>query len=211
MSNRFLESCRTAAAVIAGSSSKLSGAGIARTVMLRLTKVAIGVLLMAGLSTLRLEAAGPAAIPIVDQRGGTFSLAALPQRFVAVTFVASRCADACPIANALFAKLQKRIIQSGRSLALVTLTLDPDFDTPFVMSKLGASFNADPAVWHLASGKPANIRGLMHAFGVAVQPDEKGIPDEHTSAVYILDTQRKLRTILLLSTSLPDDVFAATQ
>ena len=179
--------------------------------MLRLRKVAIGVLLMAGLSTLRLEAAAPAAIPIVDQRGNTFSLAALPQRFVAVTFVASRCADACPIANALFAKLQKRIImQSGRSLALVTLTLDPSFDTPFVMSTLAASFNADPAFWRLASGKPANVRGLMHAFGVAVQPDERGIPDEHTSAAYILDSQRKLCTILLLSTSLPDDVFAAT-
>ncbi len=189
-------------------------AGIARTAMLRFTKVAIGVLVMVGSmvgsSTLRSEAAGPAAIAIVDQRGDTFSLAALPQRFVAVTFVASRCADACPIANALFAKLQKRIMLSGRSLALVTLTLDPSFDTPFVMSTLAASFNADPAVWRLASGKPANIRSLMHAFGVAVQPDKKGIPDEHTSAVYILDDQRKLRTILLLSTSLPDDVFAAT-
>jgi len=185
--------------------------GVAKATMLRLAKIAIGVLLMAGVSTSRLEAAGPAAIPIVDQRGNTFSLAALPQRFVAVTFVATRCADACPIANALFAKLQKRITQSGRSLALVTLTLDPSFDTPFVMSKLGASFNADPAVWRLASGKPGNVRGLMHAFGVTVQPDDKGIPDEHSSMVYILDGQRKLRTILLLSTSLSDDVFAATR
>jgi cytochrome oxidase Cu insertion factor (SCO1/SenC/PrrC family) len=185
--------------------------GIARNAVPRLTKVAIGILLMVGLSTLRPQAAGPAAIPIVDQRGNTFSLATLPQRFVAVTFVASRCADACPIANALFAKLQKRIMRSGRSLALVTLTLDPSFDTPFVMSALAASFNADPVFWRLASGKPANVRGLMHAFGVAVQPDEKDIPDEHTSVVYILDAQRKLRTILMLSTSLPDDVFAATQ
>jgi cytochrome oxidase Cu insertion factor (SCO1/SenC/PrrC family) len=204
----IFESCRTKAAMIA---RPASGAGIVSMWMLRLTSVTIGVLLVAGLSTVRLEAAGPTAIPIVDQRGNTFSLAALPQRFVAVTFVASRCADACPVANALFAKLQKRIIRSCRSLALVTLTLDPGFDTPFVMSTLGTSFNADPAVWRLASGRPADVRSLMHAFGVTVQPDAKGIPDEHTSAVYILDAKRKLRTILLLSTSLSDDVFAATR
>jgi protein SCO1/2 len=179
-----------------------------------LTKVAIGVWLIiasiVGWSTLRSDAASAAAIAIVDQRGNTFSLAALPQRFVAVTFVASRCTDACPIANALFATVQKRILRSGRSLALVTLTLDPSFDTPSVMSTLAASFSADPAVWRLASGKPANVRGLMHAFGVLVQPDQKGIPDDHTDAVYLLDRQRKLKTILLLSASLPDDVFAAT-
>ena len=51
----------------------------------------------------------------------------------------------------------------------------------------------------------------MHAFGITVRADAKGIPDEHTSAVYILDAQRKLRTILLLSASLPDDVLAATR
>jgi protein SCO1/2 len=171
----------------------------------------LGTLLIVAPSTSRVEAVGPASISIVDQRGNAFSLAALPQRFVAVTFVASRCTDACPIANALFAKLQQRIVRSGRSVALVTLTLDPDFDSPFVMSALAASYNADPAVWRLASGKPANVRALMHAFGITVRADAKGIPDEHTSAVYILDAQRKLRTILLLSASLPDDVLAATR
>jgi protein SCO1/2 len=176
---------------------------------MRLTKIGTGVVLAVGLSTSRLEAAGPAAIPIVDQRGNTFTLAALPQRFLVVTFVASRCADACPIANALFARLQGRILISGRSVALITLTLDPTFDTPVVMSMLGASFNANPAVWRLASGKPANVRALMQAFGVVVEPDGQGVPDQHTSAVYILDRQRKLRRILLLSTSLADQVFAA--
>jgi protein SCO1/2 len=172
-------------------------------------------ILLAGLivllSAVRLEAAAPADIRIIDQRGNAFSLASLPQRFVAVTFVASRCADACPIANALFAKLQKRIAASGRSVALVTVTLDPDFDTPFIMSRVAASFNADPAVWRLASGKAADIHALIRTFGVVVQPDEKGVPDEHTTAVYVLDGQRKLYKTLLLSTSLPDDVLAATQ
>jgi cytochrome oxidase Cu insertion factor (SCO1/SenC/PrrC family) len=167
--------------------------------------------LVVTLSAVRVEAAAPAAVPMIDQRGNAFSLAALPQRFVAVTFVASRCADACPIANALFAKLQKRIVRSGRSVALVTLTLDPCFDTPFIMSRVAASFNADPGVWRLASGKVADIQALMRAFGVVVQPDGKGVPDEHTTAVYILDGQRKLYKTFLLSTSLPDDILAATR
>lgn len=181
--------------------------------MLRQAKLAIAVFLTLALTSAPVAAApaGPATIPIVDQRGDLFSLDALPQRFLAVTFVASRCADACPIADALFAKLQQRIGRAGRSVGLVTVTLDPTFDTPFVMSTLAASFNADPTVWRLASGKPADVRALMHAFGVIAQPDAKGIPDQHTTAVYILDSQRKLRKVLLLSTSLPDDILAATR
>ncbi len=173
--------------------------------------IALSAFVFAMLTTPRLDASGTTSIPIVDQRGAVFSLAALPQRFVAVTFVASRCADACPIADALFAKLQTRIVQSHRSVGLVTLTLDPEFDTPFVMSGLSALFKANPAVWRFGSGPPANVRALMRLFGIVVQPDEKGIPDAHTTAVYILDSHRALRKILLLSASLPEDVLAATR
>ena len=45
-------------------------------------------------------------IPLIDQRGKPFRLADLHGRPTLVTFVATRCSDACPIANVAFARLR---------------------------------------------------------------------------------------------------------
>jgi protein SCO1/2 len=157
----------------------------------------------------RASGVDPAAIAIVDQRGMRFSLSTLPKRHVAVTFVASRCADACPIANALFARMQRRIVAQHLPLGLVTITLDPAFDTPFVMSALAGTFGAQPATWRVCSGSVTDIRRLMQAFGVVARPDAMGIPEVHSSEVYLLDEHRRLEKILLLGQTLPDDLAAA--
>ena len=161
------------------------------------------------MSVVAVRAARAALLQFTDQRGTRFSLAGLPARYIALTFVASRCEDACPMANALFAKLAARVAGSGRSLELVTVTLDPNFDTPFVMSQLSRTFSADPELWRFASGTPANVHALMRALGVVARPDEHGVPDAHSTAVYVLDRQRNVKQTVLLSAQLPDDVLAA--
>jgi protein SCO1/2 len=160
-------------------------------------------------STPRLAAAGVASSAIVDQRGDRFTLATLSARYVALTFVSSRCADSCPLSNALFAKLQDRIAKSHVSLALVTITLDPAYDTPAIMSRLAATFDANPTIWRFASGSPANVHRLMREFGVVSESDDTGIPDVHSSTVYVLDSERRVARDVALSGSLPEDVLAA--
>ena len=49
--------------------------------------------------------AGPAQLRLIDQRGQPFSLADLAGRPTLVTFVATRCTDACPIVNGVFGSL----------------------------------------------------------------------------------------------------------
>ena len=67
---------------------------------------------------------------LVDQRGTPFTLRGLRGEPVVLAFVATRCSDACPIADAMFAQLARR----GVRAQFVTITLDPSYDTPFVMS-----------------------------------------------------------------------------
>ncbi len=153
----------------------------------------------------------PRAIPLVDQRGVSFTLADLKGQPVAVTFVASRCTDVCPISNAEFATLAQRLERAGTKATLVTITLDPGYDTPFVMSRLAHEMKADPLRWRMASGSPADVTALMHAFGVTAKQNKAGIPDAHSSFVYILDRNGRLHRTLLLSTHLPDDAARALQ
>jgi protein SCO1/2 len=145
-------------------------------------------------------------IPLVDQRGAAFFIADLAGRPVVVTFVATRCSDACPIADAMFSRLQSRFRRDGTRAALLTVTLDPAYDSPFVLGRFARAYDADARVWRLASGSRADVHAVMAAFGVVARPDRKGIPDAHTSFVYVLDSHGRLARTLLLSTNVVDEL-----
>jgi protein SCO1/2 len=147
----------------------------------------------------------PRLITLVDQRGAAFRIADLTGRRTAIIFIATRCADACPIADAEFYRLYTRL-RRDRGARLLTITLDPGYDTPFVMSLAAKRFAADPDVWRFASGRPDDLRRLLRAFAVVSQTDEHGVPDVHTTFVYVLDRQARLAQTLLLSNQTPDEV-----
>ena len=150
-----------------------------------------------------------AAIDLIDQRGATFSLASIRSPYIAVTFVSARCSDTCPIANAAFARLQVRVRRERLPLSLVTITLDPRHDTPHAMRAVARQFRSDPSVWRVASGPVARVETVAHAFGVIAEFDRSGIPATHGTFIYLLNRDRQLEKMFLLSTSLTDDVVAA--
>lgn len=144
-----------------------------------------------------------ATIPLVDQTGRSFSLASLGGRTIVVTFVASRCSDACPIANAEFSRLRARLDRESSRAILLTITLDPSYDTPFVFSKTAHAYGArDDGSWRFASGKPSDITTLLAHFSITPRRDRRGIPNVHETFVYVLDDRMKIAKTLLLSTTL---------
>jgi protein SCO1/2 len=142
----------------------------------------------------------PRLLTLVDQRGVLFTLGSLRGSPTVVTFVASRCRDTCPISDAVFSQLATRLEREHFRATLVTITLDPDYDTPFVMSQAAREFAATAPRWRFASGNPRDIRAIMGAFGVITQKGADGLPDVHSAAIYILDAQGRLARATLLST-----------
>ncbi|MBV9409934.1 MAG: SCO family protein [Candidatus Eremiobacteraeota bacterium] len=134
-------------------------------------------------------------IPLIDQTGAPFTLRQIG-RPTAVIFVAARCGDACPIAEALFAKLSAELRRGRVDARLLTVTLDPDTDSAFTMANLARAFRADPARWRWASGKPDDVRRLLDAFNVP-RLDGKF----HGTFAYVLDAQGIPTRLVLLSTS----------
>ncbi|MGH7728982.1 MAG: SCO family protein [Vulcanimicrobiaceae bacterium] len=150
----------------------------------------------------------PRRIPLVDQSGAPFRLADLRGAPAFVTFIATRCTDACPIANAEFERLSESVRAAHLRAHLVTITLDPDYDTPIVMWRTAREFAADGRTWRLVSGNPANVRAEMRAFGVTAEKDAHGIPDLHSSFVYVLDARGRLARTMPLSTNFPAEALA---
>ncbi|MEO6991879.1 MAG: SCO family protein [Candidatus Baltobacteraceae bacterium] len=151
----------------------------------------------------------PRTLALVDQHGKRFRIVDLAGHPVAITFVATRCTDACPIASAMFSRLQARLRRDGTKATLLTVTLDPGFDSPFVMARYAREWDADARTWRFVSGDPKAIGAMMRALGVVAVKGKDGIPDEHSSFVYVLDARGRLTRTFMLSTNSVEDVARA--
>ena len=150
------------------------------------------------------------AAALVDQRGRRFSFAETGGRTTVVSFIYTRCTDArmCPLVAAKFAKLQRAL--GGAPIRLVTVTLDPAYDTPAVLARYGASYGADPAVWSLIGGPPAAVDAVTARFGIAVDRPRPGVI-LHTEAAVIVDAHGRVARVVDGADWLPDDVLGAAR
>jgi protein SCO1 len=139
-----------------------------------------------------------------DQRGRHFTLASLRGEPAIVTFVAAHCTDACPLIDAQFSRTAREVAREKLPVRLVTITLDPEHDPPAVMRHLAATFGADPHYWLVASGTPADVHRVMHAFGVVAQRGKNGYADVHTTFIYLLNSRGELSGVLLASAGSED-------
>ncbi|HTJ24635.1 MAG TPA: SCO family protein [Candidatus Limnocylindria bacterium] len=111
---------------------------------------------------------------LVDQQGRVHQLSEWRDKSVLLSFIYTRCPDQqiCPAISGKFAYLQHHIDPSRTHLVLVSL--DPMFDSPSVLARYGAQFDADASRWSLMTGEGAQVKALLDAFGVSSLEDEPG-------------------------------------
>jgi protein SCO1/2 len=143
---------------------------------------------------------------LTDQTGRSFTLASLRGAPASVTFVSAHCTDACPLINAQFAAAARELQRRGSPAHLVTITLDPEHDSPKLMSALARTFNANVRTWIVASGRPANVNAVAAAFGVVAIAGKSGYREQHTTYVYVIDSGGHLVKTMLASSDLADSL-----
>ncbi|MFW6206086.1 MAG: SCO family protein, partial [Gemmatimonadota bacterium] len=83
---------------------------------------------------------------------------------VVYTFGYIHCETGCFPTDSLFRALQDRLEEAelgGMPVRLVTISFDPDRDTPSVLAEAARHAGADPAVWTFATGEPAALKTLI--------------------------------------------------
>lgn len=108
---------------------------------------------------------------LTDQQGRTVTAGDLRGRVAAVNFIYTRCPlpDICPRLSANFAALQRRF---GDRVLLLSVTVDPDYDTPAVLADYARRWSADPGGWRFLTG---DVAGLAAALGEVYWTDEGSI------------------------------------
>jgi cytochrome oxidase Cu insertion factor (SCO1/SenC/PrrC family) len=146
---------------------------------------------------------------LIDQQGHSFSLSSLRGKPLAVTFIAAHCTDACPLVNAQFQQAAEQMRHRHLEGRLLTITLDPEHDSPHDMAVLAHRFNADPRYWIVAGGSKSNVHKIMRAFDVISEEGKHGYHDRHSTFVYAFNSSGELAQTMLASTALDDDLVAA--
>ena len=110
---------------------------------------------------------------LIDQRGRTVRRADLLGRPWVMATIYSRCTGPCPAVSSRMADLQQRL--EGTDVLLVSVSVDPDYDSSEVLSDYAASWEADPERWLFLTGAQEEIeRFVREGLWMAVGRDESG-------------------------------------
>ncbi len=104
-----------------------------------------------------------------DQNGGSLGPGELRGRIWVANFTAVACEPMCGQSRRMLARMgevQHRTRNLGDAIRLVTLTVDPDRDTPTQMADLAGAFRASRRTWRFLSGSPALVRAVLDDFQV---------------------------------------------
>jgi protein SCO1 len=142
----------------------------------------------------RLSRIGPAPpFTLTAQDGQRLSLKESRGKVVVVTFIYASCADACPLLTARMAGLQDELGGDfGRKVFFLSITVDPERDTPEVLTRYAQAHGANLSGWAFLTGTPDEIRAVARQYGVHYKKQAAGDVD-HTFLTSLVDQRGTLR------------------
>jgi protein SCO1/2 len=130
---------------------------------------------------------------LTSQDGAPVTLADFRGKVVAVTFIFTMCTATCPVLTPMMSFVQDQLGRDfGTKIAFVSITVDPERDTPDVLKEYAQAFGANFAGWSFLTGTPAAIRDVTHRYGVYASKIANG-DVEHTFLTSIVDPHGILR------------------
>jgi cytochrome oxidase Cu insertion factor (SCO1/SenC/PrrC family) len=144
---------------------------------------------------------------LTDQTGASFASQSLAGRVTLLDFVYTHCTDACPLLSATFQETQRKLADDkllANKVTLVSLTVDPQHDTPSVLAEYAGQFKADPGTWKMLTGDWDQVYDVVTGFKVATRPPRPvanapapgGTELTHTTRIVLIDPQLQVRAYL---------------
>ena len=133
-----------------------------------------------------------------DQTGNSFGTDQLKDKPWVANFIFTRCPTTCPVQTRNLAKLQKQLkkMPGAQDVQLVSITVDPQFDTESVLADYAQKMKADPQGWHFLTGTRDDIWNLCKkGFKLAVDdaPPAAPSPIMHSSKMMLVDREGRIR------------------
>jgi len=141
---------------------------------------------------------GTAPLPVLTQlpdfrllecRGQTLGLADLRGKVWIADFIFTRCPGPCPRMSSRMASLQSNLSRE-EGLRLVSISVDPEFDTQEVLAKYAVRYRAVEGRWFFMTGDKTAIHSLAKSGFLVGGVDDVTL---HTTRFVLVDRQGRVR------------------
>lgn len=137
-------------------------------------------------------------VTLEDSKEREYSFSEFSGKYVFITFIYIACTDVCPELELNMAQVYERIPEHyiGEDIVFLSISFDPERDTPETLEKYRSYFNSDGETWRMARiPDESELKNLLDEFGVVVIPDDSG-NFTHNSAFYLVDPQGTLVEVM---------------
>lgn len=134
---------------------------------------------------------------LIDSRQKPVRFQQFRGQVVLVGFVFTTCNGSCPATTHRMAKVQQALAERAAlkdKVRLVSITLDPDRDTPEALRAYERLYDIDGASWHFLTGPSADVKKVHADWGMWAKPAANGQLD-HPSRIYLVDPRGQVREI----------------
>ena len=97
---------------------------------------------------------------LTDSKGEAFDQNRLVGKVWVAAFVFSTCGDVCPMMSKNLASLHRSYALRD-DVAFVSITVNPEYDDPKILTEYAKKYQADTSKWHFLTGPRKNITELM--------------------------------------------------
>ena len=135
---------------------------------------------------------------LVDSKGRQITRESFAGKPLLLTFIFTRCPipNFCPLMTGNFLEIQRALpgdAPQAADVQLLSISIDPEFDTPEVLAEYAARHTQDTDRWRFATGTAAATERLTRAFSVSVEP--AGGTIAHGLATALIDADGAIRRI----------------
>lgn len=133
------------------------------------------------------------AFRLTDQHGRPFGSADLAGAPWVAQFIFTRCRGPCPAITAQMAELEAGYRKT--QARFVSFSVDPEFDTPAVLSAYATRYKAGPRWRFLTGSRDGLYRLVVEGFLMTVQatPEDTTSPVLHSTRFVLVDREGRLR------------------
>jgi protein SCO1/2 len=150
---------------------------------------------------------------LTNQAGQAIQVTNFRGRALAFTFIFTRCPFPvyCPRLNQNFAAVQNALLTDSAAAQtnwhLLSISFDPEFDTPERLANYGKVYKQNPAYWTFATGLTEEIQRLGGAFTLTYWKEEK-VLFNHNIRTVVVDRQGRVQRIFKDNEWKPEELVA---
>lgn len=151
--------------------------------------------------------------PLTNQLGQAFHTADFTGKFLVITLIFTRCPlpDFCPRMSQNLGRVHRLLTNDPTVPAnwhLLSISFDPEFDTPTVLASYARQYGADPKTWTFATGALIEIDDITERFGMFFASEAGGVTFNHNLRTVVIAPDGNIRKIFIGNSWEPEELVA---